>query len=155
MLRRRVAIKVITREIAQIPEASMRFLQEARAAGQLQSQYAVTILDYGMDDETQTPYMVMEVLNGESLAHRLEQRGFLDPMETARILGQVASAVGEAHQAGIVHRDLKPDNIFIVRRDEQDLAKVLDFGSPKSPGRARARQACTRAREFGSELSSI
>jgi serine/threonine-protein kinase len=129
-LRSPVAIKLIDAEIATNPEALNRFLREAQAAASLRSPHVVQILDHGVDEGV--PFIVMELLEGESLAGRLERVHHLSPADTARIMTQVGRAMTKAHEAGIVHRDLKPDNIFLVRNDEEEIAKVLDFGVAKS-----------------------
>jgi serine/threonine-protein kinase len=126
-----VAVKLIEPRVASNPETIARFIREARAAAALRSPHVVQILDHGIDDGT--PYIVMEMLEGESLAQRLERKGRLSAEETARILMQVARAVSRAHDTGIVHRDLKPGNIFLVENDDDELAKVLDFGVAKAP----------------------
>ena len=89
----------------------------------------VDIFDHGIWEGT--PFIVMEYLEGEDLGARLERVGPLDPEQTYQILGQVARALVRAHAAGIVHRDLKPENIFLVPGDDQEVAKVLDFGIAK------------------------
>ena len=129
-LRSPVAIKLIEPSIAANPEALARFLREAQAAASLRSPHVVQILDHGVD--AGVPFIVMEVLEGESLADRLTRLGRLSPAETARVMTQVGRAMTRAHEAGIVHRDLKPDNIYIVHNDEDEVAKVLDFGVAKS-----------------------
>lgn len=126
-----VAIKLIDPELAKNPEAYPRFMREARAAAALRSPHVVQILDYGVDEGV--PYIAMELLEGESLAQRLERVGALSPAETARVLLHIARAATRAHDAGIVHRDLKPENVFITTNDEEDLIKVLDFGIAKAP----------------------
>ena len=126
------AIKLIDPEIASNEEALARFKREAQAAATLRSPHVVQILDYGVDNGT--PYIAMELMEGESLADRLERVGRLDPHTTAMIMNQVGRAVSKAHEIGVVHRDLKPDNIFIVRNEDEELAKVLDFGIAKSTG---------------------
>ena len=132
ILRSQVAVKLIDPQIASDAEALARFLREARAAASLRSPHVVRILDHGVDNGS--PYIVMELLEGESLGDRLAHRGALPAVEVAEILVQVARAVTKAHEVGIVHRDLKPDNIFIVHNDDADLAKVLDFGIAKETG---------------------
>lgn len=129
-LRSSVALKVI--ESATDPDraATERFLREARLAAALRSPHVVQIFDYGVDGPT--PYIVMELLEGESLAERLERVGRLSPAETARVIQHVARAIGRAHEAGIIHRDLKPENVFIVRNDDDEICKVLDFGIAKA-----------------------
>ena len=76
----------------------------------------------------------MELLDGEDLGKRLTRLGRMSPPDLVRIIGQVSRALTKAHQLGIVHRDLKPDNIFLVRDDDREIAKVLDFGIAKSVG---------------------
>ena len=127
------AVKLIDASIATSPDALARFKYEAQAAAMLRSPYVVQILDYGVDRGT--PYIAMELLKGETLAARLRRLGRLSPTDTARILGEVCRAIGNAHAAGIVHRDLKPDNIFLASHDDEEAAKVLDFGVAKRADR--------------------
>jgi serine/threonine-protein kinase len=129
-LRSPVAIKLIDQQIAASPDALARFMREAQSAAALRSPHVVQILDFGADRGV--PYIAMELLDGESLADRLARAGRLSPAEIAGLVTQVARALGKAHEMGIVHRDIKPDNIFVVRNDEEDVAKVLDFGIAKS-----------------------
>jgi eukaryotic-like serine/threonine-protein kinase len=125
-----IAVKLIAKEIADTEEGLQRFLREARTAASIRSPHVVQILDYGVD--LGTPYIVMELLDGESLAQRLERLGQLTPAEVERIIWQVSRAVGRAHDAGIVHRDLKPANIFIIDNDDEEVVKLLDFGIAKA-----------------------
>ncbi len=130
-LRSWVAVKLMDPAIAATPEGAERFRREAQAAASLRSTHVVQVLDYGVHETT--PYLVMELLQGESLGSCLEREKRLAPARTVAIMTQVARALGRAHAAGIVHRDLKPDNIFLVREDDQELVKVLDFGIAKTP----------------------
>jgi hypothetical protein len=127
-----VAIKLIDAGIVTNPEALARFVREARAAAGLRSPHVVQILDHGIDEASHTPFIAMELLEGESLGVRLQRTGRLTPAETARVVSQVARALTRAHEAGIVHRDLKPDNIFLVANEDEEIAKILDFGIAKS-----------------------
>jgi serine/threonine protein kinase len=124
-----VAIKLIDELIAKSPEVRERFEREAKAAASLRSPHVVQVLDYGVDEGT--PYIAMELLEGESLEDRLVREERLSAQETLHIMTDVARAVGKAHDAGITHRDLKPANIFLVRNDDAEIAKVLDFGVAK------------------------
>lgn len=126
------AVKFIEGEISGKSEAHMRFEREAKAAAQLRSPHVVQILDHGVFDGT--PYIAMELLDGEDLGVRVGRMGRMAPNDVALILVQVCRALSKAHAAGIVHRDLKPDNIFLVRDDDREIAKVLDFGIAKAGG---------------------
>jgi serine/threonine-protein kinase len=124
-----VAVKVLDRDLSKDEEAHDRFIREARSAASLRSPHVVQILDYGIDNGF--PYIAMELLEGETLQHRLARLGTLTPLDTARVIAHVARAVARAHEAGIIHRDLKPENVFIVRNEDAEIAKVLDFGVAK------------------------
>jgi eukaryotic-like serine/threonine-protein kinase len=127
-----VAIKFIDAEYAGSQDARSRFDTEARAAATIQSKHAIQIYDHGVTDDGR-PYIVMELLIGESLDARIRRLGTVPLEETARIVRQVARALTRAHERGIVHRDLKPENIFLVKGpdDDEEIAKVLDFGIAK------------------------
>jgi serine/threonine-protein kinase len=123
------AVKFMEGDYARVPEAQARFEREAKAAATLRSPHVVQILDHGVFEET--PYIAMELLEGEDLGKRLEKAAKLTPRETFEIATQVGRALGRAHALGIVHRDLKPENVFLVRDDDREIAKVLDFGIAK------------------------
>jgi serine/threonine-protein kinase len=126
-----VAIKLMNRDIADQPEARARFEREVRLAAGLRSPHVVQVLDHGVDEATRQPFIVMELLEGESLERRLKRLGRLSAVETFGIISQIVRALSRAHEAGIVHRDLKPESIFLVQNDEEHVAKVLDFGIAK------------------------
>jgi serine/threonine-protein kinase len=109
-------------------ELVARFFREAQAAAALRSPHVVQILDHGVDG---VPYIAMELLEGETLEQRLERHATIPYHQTAEIVTHVARAISKAHEVGIVHRDLKPGNVFIVRNDDEEIAKVLDFGIAK------------------------
>jgi hypothetical protein len=123
------ALKFIEGDYAPMAEAQTRFEREAKAAATLRSPHVVQILDHGVYEGT--PYIAMELLEGEDLGQRLQRVGRLSPRDTHAIVTQVSRALSKAHALGIVHRDLKPDNIFLVQDDDREIAKVLDFGIAK------------------------
>jgi eukaryotic-like serine/threonine-protein kinase len=124
-----VAVKLIDREAVPDEETLGRFMREAQSAATLRSPHVVQILDYGVDDKL--PFIVMELLDGENLAQRLRRLGRLSSTDTARIVTHIGRAMARAHEANIVHRDLKPENVFLIRNEDEEIAKVLDFGVAK------------------------
>ncbi len=123
------AVKLIHEQAARLPDLRARFEREARAAALLRSPHVVQILDHGV--WRNVPYIAMEYLEGEDLGQRLGRCGTLSPRETLAIAAQIGRALTKAHAAGLVHRDLKPGNVFIVRDEDREIAKVLDFGVAK------------------------
>jgi Tol biopolymer transport system component len=123
-LERVVAIKVLPSHLAERPELRQRFEREAKAISSLSHPNICTLFDVGR--EAGTDYLVMEHLEGETLADRLA-RGALPAEQALRIGIEIASALDKAHRQGIVHRDLKPGNVMLTRSG----AKVLDFGLAK------------------------
>jgi serine/threonine-protein kinase len=130
-LNKRVAVKLMARDLAANREALARFHREAEITSHLGHPHLVTVFDFGQA-ESGEPYLVMEYLEGEDLDHRLRRVGRL-PIETVvHVVRQVASALNAAHDQGVVHRDLKPGNVFLVQvPGEPDFVKVLDFGISK------------------------
>jgi serine/threonine-protein kinase len=126
----RVAIKFLLPNMVEHEEIVQRFLREARAAIKVRSEHCVRVLDVGTL-ESGAPYMVMEYLEGQDLAHIVEG-GALPIADSVDWVLQAAEALAEAHVMGIVHRDLKPANLFLTRRpDGSPSVKVLDFGISK------------------------
>jgi serine/threonine protein kinase len=130
-LGRDVAIKVLTHVAVSDRERLLRFEQEARATGMLNHPNLLTIYDVGRDDDD-NPYLVSELLEGETLTNRLA-RGPLSPRKAVDAALQMALGLAAAHEKGVVHRDLKPDNIFLTR---DGRLKILDFGIAKLTGSA-------------------
>jgi serine/threonine-protein kinase len=126
------AVKFIEGEFAQMAEAQARFEREAKAAASLRSPHVVQILDHGIFEGT--PYIAMELLDGEEFGKRLHRIGRMPPAEVVKVISEVGRALTKAHAIGIVHRDLKPENIYLVRDDDREIAKVLDFGIAKATG---------------------
>ena len=132
-LGQRVAIKLISMEHSQSPEARRRFANEAKAAAKLRSRHVVQVYDDGETAEG-NPYIVLEFLEGETLEQRLERERDIPLADATRIVSHVCRALARAHAHGIVHRDLKPANIFLVKSEDDEvgwIAKVLDFGIAK------------------------
>ncbi|KYG08196.1 hypothetical protein BE21_02010 [Sorangium cellulosum] len=132
-LQRRVAVKVLSPELARGRSALSRFEREARAASAIQTEHIVRVLDAGVDQATGSPFLVMELLRGEDLAHLLDRLGPLPPRLALRIVAQACVGLERAHEAGVVHRDIKPANLFLARREGGGglVVKLLDFGVAK------------------------
>ena len=143
-LRAPVAVKLLDPVIAASSDGLIRFHREARAAAALRSPHVVQIFDRGIDQSTGQPYIVMELMEGESLAARIVRKGPLSAGETSRVITHIARALARAHDAGIVHRDLKPDNVFLVRNEDEEIAKVLDFGIAKTAAHSIGENGGTR-----------
>ncbi|MFZ1865185.1 MAG: serine/threonine-protein kinase [Polyangiales bacterium] len=123
------AVKVLGEGRADKPDAAERFLREARAATKIEHDHIVEVVNCDRDAAGRL-FIVMELLQGESLADRLE-RGPVPLGEAIDIATQTGHALEAAHEAGIVHRDLKPENIFITQKNGKDFVKILDFGISK------------------------
>src|SRR5215831_18237470 len=133
LIGRRAAVKVLLPELSNNQEIVNRFFNEARSTAQIKHPGLIDIYDFGYHT-TGSAFIVMEFLDGESLASRLRRESRLPIALLATLGRQIASALAAAHQKGIVHRDLKPDNVFLVVDAEMQhgvRAKVLDFGIAK------------------------
>src|SRR5262245_61252101 len=123
LLKRPVALKVISSNVDVTDELRARFFREARACAQLNHPNIITIFDMGEDQGRL--FIVMEYLEGEELREVIANRRELPLEEKLALMTQVCDGLGYAHQKGIVHRDVKPGNIFVLRNG---LVKILDFG---------------------------
>ncbi|HVY29241.1 MAG TPA: serine/threonine-protein kinase [Polyangiaceae bacterium] len=131
LTRHRRALKLLHPEFASNSQAVARFLREASAAGRIGSEHIVETFDAG-SLETGEPYLVMEMLDGRSLADLLEEHGRVPEANAIDWVAQACDGLQAAHDAGIIHRDIKPDNLFIQRSGR---VKILDFGISKfDPG---------------------
>lgn len=129
---KRVALKLLSRAVADDPEFQTRFATEARAAARIQHANVVDVLDIGVTT-TGRPYFVMGLLEGETLAALVRSRGPLSPPYASELLLQVLAGLGAAHRKGIIHCDLKPANVMVTHpRPHRPLVKVLDFGVARS-----------------------
>lgn len=121
-----VAVKLLSPAIAGSERAVQRFRREARAAARLKSRHIVHVYDFGTDGEL--PYLVMELLEGETLSERLAHSSKLPPHAAATLLEQASRGLAVAHAQGVIHRDIKPSNLFLTRSEDGELLKLLDFG---------------------------
>jgi len=129
-LKRRVAVKVLSGRHAGRHDALARFERECMAVARLRSPHIVQVYDYGIDGGR--PFMVMELLAGETLSERLRKLHRLEWARVAILARHLGKALATAHEAGIVHRDLKPGNVFLVRDHQDEIVKVFDFGISKA-----------------------
>ena len=128
---RRVAIKILHRELLDKPSVLARFAHEARAASTVQHENVVEVTDFGQTADGR-PFMVMEYLDGEDLGETLIREGPFTWERARPILLQILAALQAAHDQGLIHRDIKPENVFrISRMGSDDYVKVLDFGIAK------------------------
>ena len=130
LLERPVAVKVLRPEYSDHPETLERFRKEAKNAGALSNSHVAQVYDYGPSGPDGSPYLVMEFVDGPSLADILA----VDPIEPARaldVIAQAAEGLAAAHKAGVIHRDIKPGNILISMEGQ---VKVTDFGIAHAAG---------------------
>ncbi len=131
LIGKKVALKVIHKELAGNREVLQRFFQEARAVGMIGNEHIIEIHDFGQSPEGDH-FIIMEYLEGQTLAQALVREGRLATTRALHIAAQIATALAAAHGAGIIHRDLKPDNIMLTSRlGDPEFVKVLDFGLAK------------------------
>jgi serine/threonine-protein kinase len=131
-LGRMVAIKLLRRDMFARERSRARFEREGRVLATLVSEHVAKVHDIGTL-ETGEPFIVMELLEGETLGHRLRRIERLTVNDAVTIALHACEALAEAHAAGVVHRDLKPDNIFICKRlDDTEIVKLIDFGISKA-----------------------
>lgn len=134
----RVAVKIMVKPENVRHDLVERFRREAEVAKRLRGPHFVQILDHG--DQEGTPFIVMQLLEGENLQQRLSRRSALDIDETQALLGDLASGLRIAHKAGVIHRDLKPANLYFAKLPERrsrstnrdEVVKILDFGIARS-----------------------
>ncbi|MBR59221.1 MAG: hypothetical protein CMH54_14545 [Myxococcales bacterium] len=129
---REVALKVLHPESLKDSKRVARFYREAKAASQLNNPHVVRLYDFGVDDDTDMPFIAMELLHGQTLEDRLNTGGPVSPHEAMELFKQIAQALAEAEPLKLVHRDLKPENIFLTTLPGGEVfVKVMDFGIAK------------------------
>jgi serine/threonine-protein kinase len=130
-MRKDLAIKVLRPDLSASSDLVERFRREAEIIAALEHENIVRVTDFGRSPEGYL-FLVMELLEGESLFERLRREGALTPLASVEILWQVCAALEAAHARGVVHRDLKPENVYLARvPDGREVAKILDFGIAK------------------------
>ncbi len=147
------ALKVMHAQYEGDDTARKRFIQEARAGASIDSDHIVEMVGAGIDPETNTPWIAMELLKGDDLKNVLLQRKRLSPGEVLEIFRQICHALGKAHKMGLVHRDLKPENIFLATPRREGIAftvKILDFGIAKLVRDASGVPSGTQTQAIGS-----
>ncbi|HNN96621.1 MAG TPA: serine/threonine-protein kinase [Pseudomonadota bacterium] len=144
-LPRQVAIKTLLPKAIASAESRERFEREAAIAARLNHSGVTQVYDYGIDAEM--PFLIMELVEGPSLADVLEQEGPLPPARALAIARQLFAVLAEAHRLQLVHRDVKPDNIRLLHyaADKPPVVKVLDFGIAKQIGAEQAKLTATGA----------
>jgi serine/threonine-protein kinase len=151
-LGKRVAVKVLLEKYAQREAIVKRLRQEAQLASSVGNEHIIDITDIGTTEDGRT-YVVMEFLEGESLAECLGREIKLSEQRILKVISQAASALAAAHAKGVVHRDIKPENLFLLKRKEQDFVKVVDFGISKSL-RASGEEEVQRLTQTGMVLGT-
>jgi tRNA A-37 threonylcarbamoyl transferase component Bud32 len=129
------ALKVLHPQFAVDGPSRERFVQEARVAAEIDSDHVTEVVGAGVDPSTNTPWIAMELLDGEELAAHVERVGALSREAVRELIDQLCDALAKAHAKGIVHRDLKPENLFVARARRRGVPftiKVLDFGIAKA-----------------------
>ncbi len=131
LMDRIVAIKMLQSQLISDSMSVKRFQQEAKAASKLKHPNVITLYDFGVSPTGQ-PYLVMDYLEGVSLADVIKKEGQVGVDRSIKIFAQACSALDHAHKQGVIHRDLKPGNIMLVEdNDDKDCVKVVDFGVAK------------------------
>ncbi len=130
------ALKLMSARLLSDAKAAERFLLEARVGSRVESEHVVEVIAAGIDESgsQRVPWLVMELLEGQSLEEAIATGGPMDPERAHEVLRQLCHGLGAAHRAGLVHRDVKPDNVFLARSKsatEGTKVKLLDFGIAK------------------------
>lgn len=153
-MQRIVAIKMLHNHLISDATAIERFKQEGQAASSLKHRNIITVYDFGITPDDRA-FLIMDFLEGPTLADLLEQNNYIDVGRAIKIFRQLCDGLEHAHKKGIVHRDLKPSNVCLIEEEEQtDVVKIVDFGIAKLlPAEGTKRQQMTQTGQiFGSPL---
>jgi serine/threonine-protein kinase len=153
LIGKRVAVKVLLEKYAQREAIVKRLKQEAQLASSIGNEHIIDITDFGNTDDGRT-FVVMEFLEGESLAECLSREERLPEQRILRVSQQAASALAAAHAKGVVPRDIKPENIFLLKRKDLDFVKVVDFGISKSLRQSSEEEEAVRLTQTGMVLGT-
>ena len=153
LIGKRVAVKVLLEKYTRREAIVQRLEQEARLASSVNNEHIIDITDFGKTEDGRT-FVVMEFLDGESLAEVLAKEPKLPEQRILRIISQACSALAAAHAKGVVHRDIKPENLFLLKRKDLDFVKVVDFGISKSLRQSAEEEEQPRLTQTGMVLGT-
>jgi eukaryotic-like serine/threonine-protein kinase len=152
----RFAMKILHTELVEKkPELIRRFLREAQSCISIVNPHVVRVFDVGTDQQTNTPYLVMELMQGKDLGYWIAEHGALEERSALKIFLQITRGLSAAHSLGIVHRDIKPPNLFLsVDAEDRVLVKICDFGVAKQLTIGTSDHASTNLTRSGGLLGS-
>lgn len=149
--RKKVVVKILTGIRAKDDDVLSRFLEAAAQSQELESERVARVFDFGVTDDF-TPFVVMDLLKGESLTARFKRTERLEPRDVGEVVGQVAEALSTAHDVGIVHQGIEPDNVFLCDGKGPINVKVLGFGTSTMRPIDRADEFVSPERYLGKKL---
>ncbi len=156
MMNRTVAVKMLRPELVAVPQLLQRFQQESNAVSALRHPNIVTVFDYGLLNSSGTPYIIMDYLEGDTLAHIIKKEGgILKPERAIPLFAQACDALAHSHDHGVIHRDIKPANLLIrVEKNGEESLTIFDFGIAKLLGQdgSTIHKLTTSGEVFGSPL---
>ena len=148
LMERTVAIKMLQSQHIADSQSVQRFLREGKASCRMNHPHVITVYDFGITPQSGQPFIVMDYLQGISLADLIKQDGQVSVERSMKILTQATDALDHAHRAGVIHRDLKPSNIMLIEyEDEKDFVKIVDFGVAQLIGAGGEQQRLTQMGE--------
>ncbi len=155
MMNRTVAVKMLRPELVAVPQLLQRFQQESNAVSALRHPNIVTVFDYGLLSSSGTPYIIMDYLEGDTLAHMIKTEKTLTPERAIPLFAQACDALAHSHDQGVIHRDIKPANLLVrVEKNGDESLTIFDFGIAKLLGQdgSTIHKLTTSGEVFGSPL---